>query len=58
MTDIDKEIRGFKHVPESPDYHRYTVLYCFLSIHIYLGDNPSGGDSVISSLYAWNQLNE
>jgi len=56
--DIDKEIRGFKHVPESPDYHRSTALYHFLSIHIYLGDNPSGCDSVISSLYVWNQLNE
>ena len=51
MTDIDKEIRDFKHVPESPDYHRSTALYHFLSIRIYLGDNPSGGDSVISSLY-------
>ena len=51
MTDIDKEIRGFKHVRESPDYHRSTPLYHFLSICIYLGDNPLGGDSVISSLY-------
>ena len=34
MTDIDKEIRGFKHVPESPDYHRSTALYRFLSIRI------------------------
>jgi len=58
MTDIDKEIRGFKHVAESPGYHRSTALYRFLSIRIYLGDNPSGGDSVISSLYVWNQLNE
>ena len=58
MTNMDKEIRGFKHVPESPDYHRSTALNCFLTIHIYLGDNPLGGGSVISLLYVWNQLNE
>ena len=55
---LTKKLRGFKHVPESPDYHRSTALYHFPSIHIYLGDNPFGGDSVISLLYVWNQLNE
>jgi len=35
MTDIDKEIRGFKHVPDSPDLSQvYRIMPFSVNSHI------------------------